>query len=74
MTAVPDEKKGERLVVCTPSTTLRPCSAFNLGLPNLWLPREDHFFGSTRCRRWEAEGGFAQGADLAKWHLAAGLM
>jgi acyl-[acyl-carrier-protein]-phospholipid O-acyltransferase/long-chain-fatty-acid--[acyl-carrier-protein] ligase len=48
VTGVPDEKKGERLVVLHTLQTekLKEClSKLNLtGLPNLWVPRPDAFF------------------------------
>jgi acyl-[acyl-carrier-protein]-phospholipid O-acyltransferase/long-chain-fatty-acid--[acyl-carrier-protein] ligase len=48
VTSVPDEKKGERLIVLhiLPEDKLKEClSRLNLtGLPNLWLPRADAFF------------------------------
>jgi acyl-[acyl-carrier-protein]-phospholipid O-acyltransferase/long-chain-fatty-acid--[acyl-carrier-protein] ligase len=48
VTAVPDERKGERLIVfhlpCTKSTdqVLKELSA--KGLPNLWIPGADSFY------------------------------
>jgi acyl-[acyl-carrier-protein]-phospholipid O-acyltransferase/long-chain-fatty-acid--[acyl-carrier-protein] ligase len=48
VTCVPDEKKGERLVVLhtLPADRLQTCFAklANAGLPNLWLPRASAFF------------------------------
>ena len=48
VTGVPDEKKGERLVVMHTLDEARLkglLSGLNgLGLPNLWVPREDAFF------------------------------
>jgi acyl-[acyl-carrier-protein]-phospholipid O-acyltransferase / long-chain-fatty-acid--[acyl-carrier-protein] ligase len=45
---VPDEKKGERLVVLHRLTDekLPPCleKLAQCDLPNLWKPRADHFF------------------------------
>lgn len=47
VTAVPDEKKGERLVILhtLPADKIKECvSQLNLsGLPNLWMPRPDSF-------------------------------
>jgi acyl-[acyl-carrier-protein]-phospholipid O-acyltransferase/long-chain-fatty-acid--[acyl-carrier-protein] ligase len=48
VTSVPDEKKGERIIVLhtklskTPSEIVKELSA--MGLPNLFLPSEDSFF------------------------------
>ena len=48
VTGVPDEKKGERLIVLhtLPEDKLKEClSRLNqTGLPNLWVPRTDAFF------------------------------
>ncbi len=47
VTAVPDERKGERLVVfSTKELDRRVISKglHDLGLPNLWIPRDDSFF------------------------------
>ena len=48
VTGVPDEKRGERLVVLhtVPQDKLKDCIAKlpDSGLPNLWLPRPDAFF------------------------------
>ena len=48
VTGVPDEKKGERLVVLytLPAEQLDQCleKLPHSGLPNLWLPRADAFF------------------------------
>jgi acyl-[acyl-carrier-protein]-phospholipid O-acyltransferase/long-chain-fatty-acid--[acyl-carrier-protein] ligase len=48
VTAVPDEKKGERLVVLhtLPADKIRECvGKLNLtGLPNIWVPRPDSFY------------------------------
>ncbi len=45
---VPDEKKGERLVVLStlPDSGMRDCAAklSQSGLPNLWIPRPNQFF------------------------------
>ena len=58
VTAVPDEKRGERLIVLhttlaiTPSEILKKLS--EAGLPNLYLPSEDSFFevDSISCPRY----------------------
>jgi acyl-[acyl-carrier-protein]-phospholipid O-acyltransferase / long-chain-fatty-acid--[acyl-carrier-protein] ligase len=46
--AVPDERKGERLVVLhtLPDDKLKECleKLPGCGLPNLWIPRADNFF------------------------------
>ncbi|HKO06000.1 MAG TPA: acyl-[ACP]--phospholipid O-acyltransferase [Candidatus Acidoferrales bacterium] len=46
--AVPDERKGERLVVLhtLPDDQLKGCleKLSSSGLPNLWIPRADNFF------------------------------
>jgi acyl-[acyl-carrier-protein]-phospholipid O-acyltransferase/long-chain-fatty-acid--[acyl-carrier-protein] ligase len=51
VTGVPDEKKGERLVVMHVLDDERLQGLFaklgELGLPNLWAPREDAFFRMT---------------------------
>jgi acyl-[acyl-carrier-protein]-phospholipid O-acyltransferase/long-chain-fatty-acid--[acyl-carrier-protein] ligase len=48
VTAVPDEKRGERLVVLytAPEEKLKECLAKlpDSGVPNLWLPKPDAFF------------------------------
>ena len=48
VTGVPDEKKGERLVVLHTSerqpTPTRPRKITASDLPNLWKPRPDQFF------------------------------
>jgi acyl-[acyl-carrier-protein]-phospholipid O-acyltransferase/long-chain-fatty-acid--[acyl-carrier-protein] ligase len=51
VTGVPDEKKGERLVVMHVLDEARLKSLLGqmakVGLPNLWAPREDSFFRMT---------------------------
>jgi acyl-[acyl-carrier-protein]-phospholipid O-acyltransferase/long-chain-fatty-acid--[acyl-carrier-protein] ligase len=48
VTAVPDEKKGERIVVLHTSITKTPeelrKGLSELGLPNLYIPSEDSFY------------------------------
>ena len=48
VTGLPDEKKGERLVVLhkLPDAELPPCleKLAQCDLPNLWKPRADQFF------------------------------
>jgi acyl-[acyl-carrier-protein]-phospholipid O-acyltransferase/long-chain-fatty-acid--[acyl-carrier-protein] ligase len=48
VTAVPDEKRGERLVVLHTSLTMSPGEILKklseAGLPNIYLPSEDSFF------------------------------
>ncbi len=48
VTAVPDERKGERIVVLHTAITHKPsdlCAALSAaGLPNLWIPGTDSFF------------------------------
>src|SRR5215468_11134188 len=48
VTGVPDEKRGEHLVVLytAPEEKLKECLAklSDCGLPNLWLPKPDAFF------------------------------
>jgi acyl-[acyl-carrier-protein]-phospholipid O-acyltransferase/long-chain-fatty-acid--[acyl-carrier-protein] ligase len=48
VTSVPDDKKGERIVVLhtLPETRLQECISrlSQTGLPNLWLPRPNSFF------------------------------
>jgi len=48
VSAVPDERKGERLVVLhtLPDDKLKECldKLPGCGLPNLWIPRADNFF------------------------------
>ena len=48
MTAVPDERKGERLLVLHTPTDKLPDDMIralsDAGLPNLWIPGSDSFF------------------------------
>ncbi|HMD33274.1 MAG TPA: acyl-[ACP]--phospholipid O-acyltransferase [Candidatus Acidoferrales bacterium] len=48
VTAVPDERKGERLIVLhtLPEDQLKLCleKLPSSGMPNLWIPRQDNFF------------------------------
>ncbi|KAF0243127.1 MAG: acyl-acyl-carrier-protein-phospholipid [Planctomycetota bacterium] len=78
VTAVPDDKKGERLVVLY---TLAESKGLieklgTLGLPNLWVPREDHFFKIDALPLLgSGKADLRKARDLAKWNLAkSGLM
>src|SRR5262245_1437295 len=48
VTSVPDEKKGERLIVVNTKLEITPAEICRklaeLGLPNLWIPSPDSFF------------------------------
>ena len=48
VTSGPDEKKGERLLVLhtLPEDRLTMCVSrlYEIGMPNLWTPRQDSFF------------------------------
>ena len=78
VTAVPDEKKGERLVILHILPELKPLidKIPSLGLPNLWIPREDHFFHIDALPLLgSGKADLRKARDLARWHLAkAGLM
>ncbi len=75
VTAVPDEKKGERLVVLHTLTevTVLIGKLGSLGLPNLWVPREDHIFRIEALPLLgSGKADLRKARDLAKWHLAKG--
>jgi acyl-[acyl-carrier-protein]-phospholipid O-acyltransferase/long-chain-fatty-acid--[acyl-carrier-protein] ligase len=78
VTSVPDEKKGERLVVLhtLKESALLTSKLDALGLPNLWVPREDHFFHVDALPLLgSGKADLRKARDLAKWNLAkAGLM
>lgn len=77
VTAVPDEKKGEKIVVlhtlADPKALLEKLNA--LGLPNLWVPRADHFFKIDALPvLGSGKADLRKARDLAKWNMAkAGL-
>lgn len=77
VTALPDEKKGERLVVLHTLDDPKPLleKLPSLGLPNLWIPREDHFFRIDALPLLgSGKADLRKARDLAKWHLTkAGL-
>ncbi|MCC6738319.1 MAG: MFS transporter [Planctomycetia bacterium] len=73
VTAVPDEKKGERLVVLhtLQDTATLTGKLGSLGLPNLWVPREDHFFKVDAIPvLGSGKADLRKARDLAKWNLA----
>ncbi len=77
VTAVPDEKKGEKIVVLhtLADTKVLMEKLGALGLPNLWVPRADHFFRIDALPvLGSGKADLRKARDLAKWNMAkAGL-
>jgi hypothetical protein len=69
VTSGPDEKKGERLLVLHTLTEDRMAMCASrlseIGLPNLWTPRQDAFFHVERCRVWFRKLDLA---GFVNWH------